>query len=201
MVASRQVQIPFYRVLVTNVNGDSFHLLKLLGELQLYFCVNISSQLQNAYVLTCWNLLRQKLQRLLVVDRISKRLQRLTEDGLCKISWVVVARKGLRIESFQQNLQKNQSVAKRHFYKHFSIIMSSNFRYQPFVAVSGNLGGKVPVIDYVLPSLEQEIYPTISLDENYIEVEFQMDRNYYVDLRQTYLALKLQLVKGHGYET
>ena len=79
--------------------------------------------------------------------------------------------------------------------------MSSNFRYQPFVAVSGNLGGKVPVVDDVLSSHEQEVYPTTSLNENCIEFEFQTDRKYYVDLRQTYLALKLKLVKGHGYET
>ena len=79
--------------------------------------------------------------------------------------------------------------------------MSSNFRYQAFVAVSGNLGGKVPVVDDVLSSHEQEIYPTTSLDENCIEFKFQTDRNYYVDLRQTYLALKLKLVRGRGYET
>ena len=79
--------------------------------------------------------------------------------------------------------------------------MSSNFRYQPFVAVSGNLGGKFRVVDDVLSSREQEIYPTTSLDENRIEIEFQTDRNYYIDLRQTYLALKLKLVKGRGYET
>ena len=79
--------------------------------------------------------------------------------------------------------------------------MSSNFRYQPFVAVSGILGGKVPVNDDVLSSHEQEIYPTTSLDANCIEFEFQTDRNYYVDLRQTYLALKLKLVTGRGYET
>ena len=79
--------------------------------------------------------------------------------------------------------------------------MSSNFRYQPFVAVSGNLGGKVPIVDDVLSFHEQEIYPTISLDENCIDFEFQTDRNYHVDLRQTYLALKLKLVRGCGYET
>ena len=79
--------------------------------------------------------------------------------------------------------------------------MSSNFRYQPFVAVSENLGGKVPVVDDVLSSHEQEIYPTTSLDENCIEFEFQTDRNYYVDLRQTYSALKLKLVRGRGYKT
>ena len=79
--------------------------------------------------------------------------------------------------------------------------MSSNFRYPAFVAVSGNLAGRVPVADNVLSSLEQEIYPTTSLDENGIESDFQTDGNYYVDLRQSYLALKLELVKGRGYET
>ena len=79
--------------------------------------------------------------------------------------------------------------------------MSSNFRYQPFVAVSGNLGGKVPVVDYVLLSHDQEIYPTTWFDENCIRFEFQTDRNYYVDLRKTYSALKLKLVSGRGYET
>ena len=79
--------------------------------------------------------------------------------------------------------------------------MSSIFRYQPFVAVSGNLGGKVPVVDDVLSSHEEEIYPTTSLDENCIEFEFQTDRNYYIDVRQTHLILKLKLVKGRGYET
>ena len=79
--------------------------------------------------------------------------------------------------------------------------MSSNFRYQHFVAVSGNLGGKVPVVDDVLSSHEQEIYPITSLDENCIKFEFQTDRNFYVVLKQTYLALKLKLVRGRGYET
>ena len=79
--------------------------------------------------------------------------------------------------------------------------MSRNFRYQLFVAVSGNLRGKVPVVDDVLSSHEQEIYPTTSLDENCIGFEFQTYRNHYFDLRHTYLALKLKLVGGRGYET
>ena len=77
---------------------------------------------------------------------------------------------------------------------------NNNFRYQPFVAVSGNLGGKVPIVDDVLSSHEQEFYPTTSLDENCIEFEFQTDRNYYVDLRQSFLALKLKFVKRRGYD-
>ena len=69
------------------------------------------------------------------------------------------------------------------------------------MAVSGSLEGKVPVDDDILSSHEQEIYPTTSLDENCIEFEFQTDRNYYVDLRQRYLASNLKLVRGGGYET
>ena len=80
--------------------------------------------------------------------------------------------------------------------------MSNNiFRYQHFVAVSGNLAGKIPIVDDVLSSHEQEIYPTTSLAENCIEFEFRTDRNYYVDLRQSFLALKLKCFKGRGYDT
>ena len=60
----------------------------------------------------------------------------------------------------------------------FLTIISSNFRYQPFVAVSENLGRDFPVVDDVLSSDELEIYPTISLDENWIEFESQTYRNY-----------------------
>ena len=61
--------------------------------------------------------------------------------------------------------------------------------------------GEVPVFDDVLSSHELEIYPTTSFDEKFIEFEFQRDWNYYVELRQTYLALKLKTFKGRGYET
>ena len=79
--------------------------------------------------------------------------------------------------------------------------MSSNFRYQHFVAVPRNLGGKVPVLDDVLLSHEKELYPSTLLDENCIEIEFQTDRNYYADSRQTHLALKKKIVKGCAYQT
>ena len=69
------------------------------------------------------------------------------------------------------------------------------------MAVSGNLGGKVPVVDDVLLSHQQETYPTTSVDENCIEFEFQIRRNYYTDLRQTYLALKMKFIKSRCYET
>ena len=77
----------------------------------------------------------------------------------------------------------------------------NNFLYQQFVAVSGNPGGKVPVVDDVLSSHEQETYPTTTLDESSIEFKFQTDRNAYVDLRQTYIARKIKLVRGRGFDT
>ena len=77
----------------------------------------------------------------------------------------------------------------------------NTFRYKPFVAVSGNPGVKVPVVDKVLSSHEQEIYATTSPDENSLEFEFQTDGKVYVDLRQTYLALKVKLFKRPGSDT
>ena len=56
------------------------------------------------------------------------------------------------------------------------------------------------MVEDVLSSHEQETYPTTSFDENCIEFEFQTV-NYDVQLRQTYLALKLKLVRCRGYET
>ena len=47
----------------------------------------------------------------------------------------------------------------------------------------------------------KKIHPTTSLDENSIEFEFQTDRNLCVDLRQTYLGLKLKLVQGRGFDS
>ena len=79
--------------------------------------------------------------------------------------------------------------------------MSNIFRYHLSSAVSGNLGGKVPVVDDVLGSHEQQICPIILLDEKCIEFEFQTNRMCYVDLKQTYLALKLKPVRGRGCKT
>ena len=182
------------------MGGDWLHLHKLLGELQ-FFCVNISSQLQNAWVLTCWNLLLQKMQRLLVVERISRQLQRLCEDRFYEINWLVGARKGLQAKSFQQNLQNKPVGCKETFLQTFLVNHIKYFWHQPFVAVSASLGGKVPVIDDVLSFHEPEIDPTTSLDENCLEFEFQTDWNYYADMRQRYWELKLKLTKRRRYGT
>ena len=79
--------------------------------------------------------------------------------------------------------------------------MSSNFRYQISLAASWNIGGRVLLVDEVVPTHEKEICSATSFDKKCIEFEVQTDRNYYADLRQTYLALKLKLLNGRGYDT
>ena len=59
---------------------------------------------------------------------------------------------------------------------------------------------KVPVVDDVLYPQVQKIYPTKYLGENSIEFQFQTDRNVYVDLRQTYFAVKYKLLKRRGFD-
>ena len=113
-------------------------------------------------------------------------------------------RNGRRAESFSQNPESGPvGHAEIYKYQRCDVKMTSqnNLRYQPYVAVSGNLGGKVPVLEDVFSSHEQPFYPTTSQDEIRVEFEFQTDRNYYVDLSQPYLALKVKLVKGRGYDT
>ena len=65
----------------------------------------------------------------------------------------------------------------------------------------GKLGRKIPVVDDVLASHEQDLCLTTSLNGNCVEFEFQTDLNYYVDLKWTYLALKLNFFNGCGYGT
>ena len=98
----------------------------------------------------------------------------------------------------------NNPVGREEKFSQTSLVdhIKDQFRYQTFVAVSGNLRVKIPIVhDYILSSHEQELYPTTSFDENWIEFEFQTGWNYYVDLRQSFLALKLKFVKGRGYDT
>ena len=68
------------------------------------------------------------------------------------------------------------------------------------MAICRNLGRKVPVFNVFVSSQDREFYPTTSLDEKCIEFDVQTDRNYNVDLQQTYLTAKLKFVKGRGYK-
>ena len=146
-----------------SVKDYSKHLQKLIGEQQFHFNVNKSSQLQNLRVPVWWNLLRHTLQRLWVVEKVSGARKKVWEGKLWKNSNVVVVSRGESLQQFLSNKPVGHIAT-------FSEIFSGNF------------GGKLPVIDDILLSHEEEIYPTISLDENCREFDFQTNLKYYVDL-------------------
>ena len=124
------------------------------------------------------------------------------ESKLWENNWVTGGGKGLEAESFQRNLLNNPVGFEETFLQTLLVDhVKQQISVPIFVAVSGILGGKVPIVDDVLSSHKQEIYPTTSLDANCIQFEFQTSRNYYVDLRQPFLALKLNFVKGCDYDT
>ena len=196
MVASRQVEIPYYRG-VGRQHGRGFGVLaqvigrtaipflrkyivpaaKRLGADLLEFAVpeiaEVVSGIKN-FKTAAKSVGRQTLRKQLGEGEGSRRAvgSASVRQG-SRRKWAVGGREGgTRKRTASRGIPtkstKQISRSRRHFYKRFSLIMSSNFRYQAFVAVSGNLGGKVPAVDDVLSSHEQEIYPTTSLDENCI---------------------------------
>ena len=55
-------------------------------------------------------------------------------------------------------------------------------------------------METITSSYIQEVFPSTSLDESSIEFEFETDRNLYLDMRDTHLSLKLQLIKRRLFE-
>ena len=90
-------------------------------------------------------------------------------------------------------------VAKSCFHNDFSLIKSRTFKY--ILRVFGIFGRKPLKVDDVLSSHEQKVYPTIWIDRNCIDIEFQKDQNYCVESRQSYTTSELKLVRSHDYET
>ena len=81
-----------------------------------------------------------------------------------------------------------------------SVNQSSHFWYGTFTNSSLEIFDKVPVLETIISSYIQEVFPSTSPDECSIEFEFEMDRNLYLDMRATHLSLKLQLFKGRLFE-
>ena len=198
MVSSRQLKIPLNRGIGHHSGGCFGALAQVIGRTAVLFLRNMSPQLQNAWMLTCSKLLCQELQMLLVVENFLKQLQRLCEDKPRENTRVVVAEKRLQAKSFQESLRNKP---REMFSLTFSLMMSNHFRYQRFVAVSGKQRKKDPLVDAVLWPHHLEKSPSTSLEDNCIEFETQTNQNCYVDLRQTYVALKMIFVKSRGEET
>ena len=81
-----------------------------------------------------------------------------------------------------------------------SVNQSSHFRYGAFTVSSLEIFDKVPVLETIMSSYTQEVFPSTSLDESSIEFEFEMDRNRFLDMRDTQLSLKLQVFKGRLFD-
>ena len=69
----------------------------------------------------------------------------------------------------------------------------SHFRYGAFTNSLFEIFDKVPVLETIMSSYTQEVFPSTSLDESSIEFEFETDRNLYWDIRDTHLSLKLTI--------
>ena len=59
---------------------------------------------------------------------------------------------------------------------------------------------KVPVLETINSSYTQEVFSSSSIDESSIDFKFEMDRNIYLDTRDTHISLKLQLFKGRVFD-
>ena len=92
-----------------------------------------------------------------MVQRMSRELQRVCRGRLRENNWVKVAGVGLKAESLQQNLQNKKVGREYTSLQTFIIKYVEQFSVPIFVAISGNLGGKVSVLDGVLFSPQKKI--------------------------------------------
>ena len=79
-------------------------------------------------------------------------------------------------------------------------VNQSRFLYGAFKNSSLEIFDNVPVLETIMSSYTQEVFPSTSLNESSFEFEFETDRNLYLDMRDTYLSLKLQLFKGRLFD-
>ena len=56
--------------------------------------------------------------------------------------------------------------------------------------------GKVPILEPILWSNEQQIFPTNSLNESTTEFQLETDRIIFTDLRSTRLFIRGRVIKG-----
>ena len=199
MVASRQVELPYYRA-VERQRGRGFGALaQVIVRTTISFLLKYVVPAAKRIGADMLDFAAPRIGEVFSSRKFKTAVKNVGKK-LWKYSWLAVANRG---ESFQKNLLNDAIGREETFLQTFPVDhVKQQFSVPSFCgSVWRNLGGRVPIVDKVLSSHEQKIYPTTSLDENCIEFEFQRDRNYYVDLRRSFLALKLKFVKGPGYDT
>ena len=66
-----------------------------------------------------------------------------------------------------------------------SVNQSSHFRCGAFTSSLQEIFDKVPVLEIIISSYIQEVFPSTSLDESSFEFQFETDRNLLLDMRDT----------------
>ena len=166
MVASRQVEIPFYKSFGLQRGWRFGVLAKVIGRPAITFMCGYIVPAAKRVGTDSLEFAVREIADNFNGRKISRQLQRVWENKLWRNNWVVVAAKGVQAESIQQNLQNKPVGREETILQTFLVNHVDDFRYQLFLTVSGILGGKVTVVDDVLSSQEQEIYPTTSLFES-----------------------------------
>ena len=169
MVASRQVEIPFYRGIGGQRGRGFVALAQVIARTAIHFLPKYMVPAAKRVGADLLDFAALEIAEVVSVKKNFKTAAKsVGRQTLRKQLGSGSKKKDCEQSHCNKICKPNHTVAKRHFYKHFSLVMSSNFRYKPFVAVPGNLEGKVPVVDDVLSSHEQEISPTTSFDGNCI---------------------------------
>ena len=103
-----------------------------------------------------------------------------------------------RAEFCQQDLQNRPNFGGEISLQTFLIIHVEQFLIPTFCGSFWKSLWENPSSWKKVVSAKQEVFATSSLA---VELgEFQMDRNYYVVLRNTVMALEVKLIQGRGYE-
>ena len=175
---------------------------KLMGELQSPLLKNTKSQLRKELVQICLKSLLQRLGKLLVDVKNSEHLQKKWEQKQFGKIWKV-EKENLSlelVELFLEKVDRNTFDLAKKFLTIKNECKQNSFSVQDSTNSSLEIFDKVPVLETIMSSHTQEVLPSISLDERSFELEFETDRNLYVDMRDTYLSLKLQLFKGRLFD-
>ena len=186
MVASKQVEIPFYRDIDRQRGRRFVAFAQVIGRTTIPF--------SRKYIVPAANRVGADLLEFAVPE-----IADVVSGGkYFKASAKSVGRQTLRKQLGSGSRKrfvsrviatipaKQTNRSRRDISTNVSQFLSSFFWYQTLKATSGNLGVKVPIVDKVLLSQEQEIHPTTSCDKIFMKFEIQMDRSYYVDSRQTF---------------
>ena len=206
MVASRQVEVPFYRSLGRHSGGGFRALAQVFERTEIPFLLkNVVSSAKHVKA-DFLKFAAPETAEAVSGKKVPGRLERMWNDELWGINWLMVVANKMEVYAYSRLAESSKKVGKTNHsavkspFLNFSKIVSIFFRCQTYAVVFGRFGGRILESDDVMSFHKQEFYPHTSFEANCVVLQFEMDRSYYVDLRQKLLVLKLmKLLLGLGY--